>query len=89
MPADVILEGLCKRFTKKEKKMGFITLKKKLVTAVDNVSFTVKEGEIFGILGPNGAGKTTLIKILSTLILPDSGTAYVDGYNILINLTTE
>ena len=83
MPADIILKGLSKRFTKKEKKIGFITLKKKLVTAVDNVSFTVNEGEIFGILGPNGAGKTTLIKILSTLILPDSGTAYVNGYNIL------
>lgn len=83
MPADIILKELFKQFKKSEKKIGFITLKEKIVTAVNKVSFSVNEGEIFGILGPNGAGKTTLIKILSTLIIPDSGTAYVNGYEIL------
>ncbi len=51
--------------------------------AVDRVSFAVKKGEIFGFLGPNGAGKTTTINMLTTLLLPTSGTAKVNGYDIL------
>ena len=51
--------------------------------AVDNVSFKVEEGEIFGLLGPNGAGKTTLIKMLATLLNPTSGQAKVWGFDIL------
>ena len=49
--------------------------------AVDDISFTVKKGEIFGLLGPNGAGKTTTIKLLTTLSPPTSGQAFVAGYN--------
>lgn len=55
------------------------------VTAVDNISFQVGKGEIFGLLGPNGAGKTTIIKCLLTLIKPTSGTAKVCGIDILKN----
>ena len=57
--------------------------RKKEITALDNVNIKVKRGELFGILGPNGAGKTTLIKILCTLIIPTSGTAYVNGFNVV------
>lgn len=49
------------------------------VCALDNVSFEVGKGEIFGLIGPDGAGKTTLFRILTTLLLPDEGTAIVDG----------
>jgi len=51
--------------------------------ALDNINIKIDKGEIFGLIGPNGAGKTTLLKILSTLIIPDSGTVTIDGYDIL------
>ncbi len=53
------------------------------VVAVDDVSFTVKRGEIFGLLGPNGAGKSTLIRILTTLMKPTSGTASIESYDVI------
>ncbi len=55
---------------------------KKMVIAVNHVSFTVAEGEIFGVLGPNGGGKSTLIRLISTLLLPDSGKITVFGYDV-------
>lgn len=51
--------------------------------AVGGISFDIREGEIFGLLGPNGAGKTTTISMLSCLLKPDSGDAFVDGKSIL------
>src|SRR2546426_110648 len=51
-------------------------------TAVDHVTFTVEHGEIFGLLGPNGAGKSTLIRMLTTLLVPTSGTARVNGFDV-------
>jgi ABC-2 type transport system ATP-binding protein len=53
------------------------------VRALDRVSFAVDAGTIFGLLGPNGAGKSTTVKILTTLSRPDSGEAWVAGYNVL------
>lgn len=64
----VIAEGLTKRF-------GHFT-------AVDNISFKVKKGEVFGFLGPNGAGKSTTIRMLCGLLSPTSGQATVGGYDI-------
>ena len=65
----VIVEGLVKEFGK--------------VRALDGVSFTVEEGEVFGLIGPNGAGKTTTLRILATLLLPTRGTVTIFGYDIV------
>ena len=56
--------------------------KAKEVIAVNRVTFTVEKGEIFGVLGPNGGGKSTLIRLISTLLLPDSGKITVFGYDV-------
>lgn len=53
------------------------------VVAVKDVSFTVNEGELFGLIGPDGAGKTSIFRILTTLLLADSGTATVTGFNVV------
>src|SRR5271170_5010524 len=50
--------------------------------ALDNLSFSVQPGEIFGLLGPNGSGKTTLFRILSTLMVPTGGTARIQGFDV-------
>ena len=76
------VSGLSKTFTlsRKQQKIEGIAAKRKV--AVDDLSFTAVRGEIFGLLGPNGAGKTTTLRMLSTLIRPDSGDAVLDGYSI-------
>ena len=51
--------------------------------AVNELSFTVRHGEVFGLLGPNGAGKSTLIRMLTTLVPPSSGTARINGFDII------
>jgi len=56
---------------------------KELVTAVQDVSFTVQRREIFGVLGPNGSGKSTLIRLLSTLLVPDEGQILVFGLDVI------
>jgi len=64
----IAIDGLTKRFGE--------------TTAVDDLSFEVEKGELFGLLGPNGAGKSTLINMLCTLLKPTEGTATVNGYDI-------
>ena len=53
------------------------------VKALDNVSFSVRNGELFGLIGPDGAGKTTLFRLLTTLLTPDSGSAKVAGWDVV------
>jgi ABC-2 type transport system ATP-binding protein len=62
-----------------------LTKKFKDLVAVDNISFEVEKGEIFAFLGPNGAGKSTTIKMLTTLLMPTSGSIILNGYNPLRN----
>ena len=57
--------------------------KKKEVTALSDISFNVEQGELFGIIGPDGAGKTSLFRILTTLLIADSGKATVDGFEVV------
>jgi len=57
--------------------------KKTKVTAVDDVSFSVKEGELFGLIGPDGSGKTSIFRILTTVLLADKGNASVVGYDVV------
>ncbi|KGR78005.1 ABC transporter ATP-binding protein [Ureibacillus manganicus] len=64
-----------------EVKTGIWKKEKKEVEAVKGISFEVKKGEIFGLLGPNGAGKTTMIKMLTTMLIPTSGSIQVLGFN--------
>jgi ABC-2 type transport system ATP-binding protein len=76
MQPAVETKDLTRVFNPKKKKEG------KSVTALDSVDLRIEQGELFGLLGPNGAGKTTLLKILSTLLLPTSGKAYVAGFDV-------
>jgi len=59
------------------------TYNKSAIPAVDTISFSVKEGELFGLIGPDGAGKTSLFRILTTLLLPDKGSATVCGFDVV------
>ncbi len=61
------------------------TYKKSDVPALDGVSISIESGKVYGLLGPNGAGKTTLIRVLATLLKPDSGTATVEGIDVVVD----
>src|ERR1044071_4549505 len=71
LKTSVVLQGITKKYDKGK------------VIAVDNVSLSVGKGELFGLIGPDGAGKTTLFRILTTLLLADSGTAIVNGADVV------
>lgn len=82
----IYLENLRKEFKKTIKEPGlkgslksFIKPKKEIVTAVKDISFDVKEGEILGFIGPNGAGKSTVIKMLTGILSPTSGKCTING----------
>ncbi|MBR1448313.1 MAG: ABC transporter ATP-binding protein [Prevotella sp.] len=65
----IVVNNICKKYGQ--------------VNALTDVSFSVSKGEVFGLIGPDGAGKTTMFRILATLLLPDSGTASVDGFDVV------
>ena len=67
----VTLDNIIKTYGKEKK------------VAVDHVSFSVNQGELFGLIGPDGAGKTSLFRILTTVLLADKGTATVDGLDVV------
>ena len=69
MNTAIQINGLTKRYGK--------------LTALNNVSFEVMKGELFGLIGPDGAGKSTLFRILTTLLVPDYGRAKVDGFDVV------
>lgn len=77
------VQGLTKTFRLSAKQQKLEKTKEKVRVAVKDLSFSACEGEIFGLLGPNGAGKTTTLRMLATLIRPDSGDALVDGASIV------
>jgi ABC-2 type transport system ATP-binding protein len=74
------ITALHKEFTTR---VGFWSRKTKITVAIEDVSFNVRRGELFGLLGPNGAGKTTTVKILSTILLPTSGSASILGLDVV------
>ena len=76
-------DRLSKTFLLSSKQQKLEHTKNKKKKAVSDVSFTAYEGEIFGLLGPNGAGKTTTLKMLATLLHPDTGDAIIDGSSIV------
>jgi sodium transport system ATP-binding protein len=80
----IAVDSLCKKFSVSERKSAFtLRATKRSVTAADQVSFTAHDGEVTGLLGPNGAGKTTTLRMLSTLLTPDSGRAEIDGADLM------
>ena len=84
--SQIELEQVCKNFTLRKRQKGWLgavrgafTRDTQTIRAVDNVSFTVDEGELVGYIGPNGAGKSTTIKMMSGILTPDSGRVSVMG----------
>ena len=89
-PPIVEVRDLRKVFVKRKvnpaaSRLARLTLRNRIsepAVAVERVSFSINQGEIFGLLGPNGAGKTTTIRMLSTLLQPTAGTATINGYDV-------
>ena len=79
IPNAIEVQSLKKIF---ETRRGFWRQKKKSVLAVEDISFSIAKGELFGLLGPNGAGKTTTVKMLTTILLPTAGIASILGFDL-------
>ena len=81
MQGQVRIEKLTKTYQVRQRR-GLFKSEDKQVEALKGITLEVRPGELFGLLGPNGAGKTTLIKCLTTLLLPTSGAAWLNGYSL-------
>jgi len=81
MQGQVRIENLTKTYQVRQRR-GLFKSEDKQVEALKGITLEVRPGELFGLLGPNGAGKTTLIKCLTTLLLPTSGAAWINGYSL-------
>ncbi len=83
MPDILTVTGLTKSFRLSARQQKIEKSPTKVREAVRDLSFSVREGEIFGLLGPNGAGKTTTLRMIATLIKPDAGDAILDGASVV------
>lgn len=83
MPYAIEVSNLTKIFRPSKNIFSLNSPKAKAIAAINQVNLKIKKGEIFAVLGPNGAGKTTLIKVLCSLITPTSGTASINGYDVV------
>jgi len=77
------VDGISKTFHLSRKQQKIEATKEKTKVALNKLSFTAYEGEIYGLLGPNGAGKTTALRCISTLIKPDSGEIHLNGFSVM------
>lgn len=77
------VQNLRKTFKISAKQQKIQNTKQRIKVAVDGLSFTAYEGEVFGLLGPNGAGKTTTLRMMSALVKPDEGDVLVDGSSVV------
>lgn len=85
----IVADQLTKKYVVKERTSAFaLRAKTREIIAVDKVSFSAQDGQITGLLGPNGAGKTTTLRMLSTLLTPDSGRATIDGADLATQKAT-
>ncbi|ACL10583.1 ABC transporter ATP-binding protein [Desulfurococcus amylolyticus] len=78
----IVAEGLVKRYVTRQRK-GLFKSTPQVIEALRGVSFKVRRGEVVGLLGLNGAGKTTTVKILATLLIPDEGDAWINGFHVV------
>ena len=76
------VKNLTKKFKLNKKQMAERKTSNNYLTAVDDLSFELKKGEIYGLLGPNGAGKTTTLRMLAIILTPTSGKIEVDGLEL-------
>ncbi|MBY0759164.1 MULTISPECIES: ABC transporter ATP-binding protein [Sellimonas] len=79
---EINIQGLSKVYKLNKKQMQESHTKNPKKTAVDDLSLTARQGEIYGLLGPNGAGKTTTLRCIATIIKPTAGQVYVNGHEV-------